>query len=112
MSDSIRGYRIVADRKKERELSLDYMMHTKQGSHALQILWATAQSEQAPCIDNPDAYIPDELPSDREASLLCARCPMLARKACAVYAEVGHPAWGVWDGRVFGRKLEEAMKED
>lgn len=107
---TIRGYRIVGESKPDKQLSMDYLKLTPEGSHALQNLWREAPTE-ANCIGREEEFQGDILPSDRDAQLLCSGCPKFAK--CDIVAETTHPAWGVWAGKVYGRKLAEAMdKED
>ena len=107
---SIRGFRIVGDAPKQRELSMGYLQQSSEASRLLQELWYRAPIEGANCVGRTEEFSGDELPSDREAALLCAGCPLA--KICAQYAEVAHPAWGVLGGKVYGRNLAEAMKDD
>lgn len=113
---SIRGYRTVGDPPKPpRELSMGYL-HQSHAESALHTpLSRAATDEGANCLGRMDEWAVgseeggDTLPTDRQAQLLCSSCPILQQ--CAEYAEVKHPSWGVWGGRVYGRRLEEAMKE-
>ena len=44
-----------------------------------------------------------DTPTDEEAELMCGGCVLF--QACKEYADAGHPAFGVYAGRVFGRSL-------
>ena len=44
-----------------------------------------------------------DTPSDEEAELMCAGCPLLA--LCRDYADKAHPAFGVYGGVIYGRSL-------
>lgn len=107
---SVRGYRIVGDAPKQRELSFGYLQHSSEASRLLQELWSRAPVEGANCVGRTEEFSGDELPTDREAALLCAGCPLSS--LCREYAESAHPAWGVLGGKVYGRNLAEAMKEE
>lgn len=107
---TVRGYRILGESKPDKQLSYDYLKLSAEGSHALQDLWREAVSNGANCLGREDEFTGDDLPSDRDAQLMCAGCP--AFEACEVYRRLAHPAWGVYSGQVHGRKLAEAMKED
>lgn len=108
-NESIRGYRITYEKKPQRELSMDYLMQSHEAAEAQRKLWLAAAEEGAPCVTNPEPYIGDDLPTDREAAKLCATCPVF--DLCRDFAEKAHPAWGVHAGKVYGRKLDAAMKE-
>ena len=108
--DTVKGYRILGDRPKDRTLSMDYLQQSAKAAKLLRELWDRAPKEGANCVGNPEKWTSDELPTDREAALACASCPLL--DLCREYAETAHPAWGVWGGKVYGRNLEAAMKDD
>lgn len=103
----IKGYRPQAERPKERQLSYDYMLQSEKASRTLQLLWKTPGKN---CEGRMEEYSGDEFPTDRQAERLCAGCP--ARALCETYATEAHPAWGLWGGKVRGRKLKEAMEDD
>jgi hypothetical protein len=107
--DTVKGYRILGDRPKDRTLSMDYLQQSPKASKLLRELWDRAPKEGANCVGKPEKWTSDELPTDREAQIMCAGCPLA--QLCSDYAEAAHPAWGVYAGRVYGRKLDEAMKE-
>lgn len=50
------------------------------------------------------------VPSPGRAKMSCAGCPFLAE--CATFAEAEKPAWGVWGGNVYGRKLAETERRE
>lgn len=112
VDDRIRGYRIQGDRPKDRQLSLGYLQQSHEAAKLLGELRvkATDLKNPAKCLGKADQYSGDELPTDREAQIMCSGCPVL--ELCGRYAEVAHPAWGVHSGRVYGRRLAEAMKEN
>ena len=110
MTDNIRGYRVLGEAPKVRELSTGYLQQSRDSSVLLKELWDRAPKEGANCVGREDEFSGDDLPTDREAQLLCSGCPLLS--LCREYAESAHPAWGLFGGRVYGRNLEEAMKDD
>lgn len=105
--DSIRGYRPLADRPKDRQLSMDYIMQTGPATKLLKILW---DSPEKNCAGREEEFSGDELPTDAEAQLLCAGCDVLDK--CREYAAEARPAWGTWGSTVYGRGLEEAMRDE
>jgi hypothetical protein len=108
--ESIRGYRITGDRPKERQLSMDYLKQSHTAAKLLTVLRTEAVKQGANCLGNPEKWTGEELPSDRQAALDCASCPVW--DLCNNYREAAHPAWGNWAGVVKGRKLQEAMEDD
>lgn len=108
MADYIPGSRPRADRPRERQLSMDYLQQSSKSSNLLAELWRRAPQEGAPCVGRAE-WTADELPTDREAQILCAPCPLIS--LCGEYAREAHVAWGVWAGRVYGRNLQAAMEE-
>lgn len=107
--ETIRGYRPLGDRPKDRQLSYDYMLQTTKAAKLLTVLRTEAAKQNAPCTKDPEKWAGDELPTDREAQLMCSTCPVI--DLCRQYADEAHPAWSVWGGRVYGRNLQAAMKE-
>ena len=67
-------------------------------------------ADDVPCVRNPEPFVSDDLPTDRQAQMMCASCDVF--EACRQYAETARVSWGVHAGRVHGRALAEAMKED
>lgn len=96
--------------KPPRELSLGYLQQSSKASKLLKELWAEAPLHNAPCVGNAEKWTSDDLPSDREAQLMCGSCDLL--KLCSEYRDEAHPAIGVWGGVVRGRNLLAAMKDD
>lgn len=107
--DTVKGYRILGDRPKSRELSYDYLQQSPKASKLLRELWDRAPKEGANCVGQPEKWTSDDLPTDREAALMCASCPLM--DLCREYTQEAHPAIGVWAGTVRGRNLLAAMKE-
>lgn len=110
--ESIRGYKIIGDRPKDRQLSMSYLQQSHEAAKLLGELRvkATDLKNPAKCLGKADQYSGDELPTDREAQIMCSGCPLVA--LCSEYAETAHVAHGVWGSRVYGRRLAEAMKEN
>jgi hypothetical protein len=118
--EPIRGYRIVPEQKNERVLSTNYLMQDARAAKLDQELWRKAPGVMNPetgnienaanCLNREDEFSGETLMSDTEAALECATCPLF--DLCSEYGNVARPAWGTFGGRVFGRALEEAMKED
>lgn len=108
--DSIRGYRIIGDRPKDRSLSYDYLKQSHTAAKLLTVLRTEAVKQGANCLDKPEKWTGEELPSDREAQLLCSGCKIY--DLCRDYTEAAHPAWGVWASTVRGRNLKKAMEDD
>lgn len=107
---SIRGYRPTGDRPKDRSLSYTYLQQDSRSAKLLAELRTAAVQKGSNCLGRPEQWTRDDLPTDREAQLMCASCPVFA--LCNEYREAAHPAWGVWGGQVKGRKLKEMMEGD
>lgn len=108
--ETIRGYRPIGDRPRDRQLSYSYMQQDSRSAKLLAELRTAAVQEGSNCLGKPEQWTGDDLPTDREAQLMCASCPVFA--LCSEYAETAHVAHGVWGGQVYGRRLAEAMKDD
>lgn len=110
---SVRGYRLTYEKKEDRQLSYGYMLQDARSSKLNQDLWRAAANpgDPAPCVGREDEFSGDTLPSDREAALMCAQCPLATFRLCGEWAEASHLAFGVAGGKVFGRKLEEILNE-
>lgn len=87
---------------------MDYLQQSPKASRLLVELWQRVSEENAPCVGKAE-WTADELPTDREAQVLCAPCPLLA--LCGEYAREAHVSFGVWGGTVRGRNLLAAMGE-
>ncbi|QDK01487.1 WhiB family transcription factor [Microbacterium phage LeeroyJenkins] len=107
--ETIRGYRVVGDRPRDRSLSYTYLQQDSRSAKLLSELRTEAVNKGANCLGKPEQWTSDELPSDKDAQLMCASCPVF--DLCKQYSEAAHPAWGVWATGVKGRKLKEAMEE-
>lgn len=107
----IRGYRTLGDPPKpDRMLSTAYLQQTSRASKLLRELWHRAPIEGAPCVGKAEQWTSDDLPTDREAQMMCSGCELIS--LCSEYRDEAHPAIGVWGGQVRGRNLLAAMKED
>lgn len=107
--ETIRGYRVVGDRPRDRSLSYTYLQQDGKSAKLLTILRTEAVKKGSNCLGKPEQWTSDELPSDKDAQLMCASCPLIA--LCNDYAETAHVAHGVWGGKVYGRRLAEAMRD-
>lgn len=105
--NTIPGYRPVGDRPKDRQLSMGYLQQSAESARLLTVLNNTPGKN---CDGRADEFAGDDLPTDREAELMCSTCA--AFDLCRQYAESAHPAFGVWAGTVWGRNLMRAMQED
>lgn len=105
---SFRGYRPLADRPKEKGGSLEYLrLPSAEARKLLDELW---KSPDRNCEGRGEEFSGDDLPSDEEAQLMCAGCDVLDK--CREYAAEARPSWGIWAGKVQGRKLKEAMEDE
>lgn len=114
---SIPGYRINQESPKpERTLSIEYLKQSPEASRLNIELWRAAMTldddgnPQGKCYGKQAEYSSDDLPTDRQAQIMCGDCKVF--ELCRKYAEVERPAWGVYAGRVYGRKLQESMRDD
>lgn len=108
---SIRGYRVIGDPPKpDRELSFNYLQLKDEAAKALTILRAKVKKDGANCIGREDEFSGKELPTDRDAQLMCAGCP--AFQECEIYRQLAHPAWGVHAGKVHGRGTMETVEDN
>lgn len=108
---TIRGYRILGERKPERELSYDYLRMSHEATLAQDALRESAAKNGANCVGREEFFSGPELPNDRDAKLACAGCP--SRVECELFRRLGRPAYGVWAGEVIGRgTMEDLEKEE
>lgn len=107
----IKGYRVIGERPKDRSLSYEYLKQDGKSAKLLTVLRTAAVREGANCLGKAEKWTSEELPTDREAQMMCATCPLVG-KECQDYTNAAHPSWGVWNGEVKGRKLKEAMEDD
>lgn len=77
------------------------MTLTTQGKKAYRELIDLQDEYGSPCIDKPNEFAGDVLPSTGEAMKLCAKCPITVFNACGWYARTAHPRYGVYAGVPF-----------
>lgn len=56
-----------------------------------------------------------EVPSPGRAKAMCGSCPFSSLDGdgtCGRFAEAEKPGWGVWDGKVYGRKLADTERRE
>lgn len=124
-NQTINGYRVDSRDKRSVKQSkeLDYLNPRKGSQEALEALHDAIDEDNK--LEKPernchgkealfrDYDSPKNLggaPTDFEARVMCWGCPLF--DLCSDYADKGHPAWGVWAGKVYGRNLmfdEEEM---
>lgn len=109
MSDSIRGYRPGTEGKPSKVYSVEYLKLKPESARKKAALDSAIAEKGANCLEAPEFFTGDDLPTDRRAQLACAGCPVY--DLCDAYAKAAHPAWGVLAGRVYGRTLAEKMKD-
>lgn len=108
--ESIRGYRVGTDSPKPaKELRVDNLLLKPVAAHALRNLRAKVRDAGSNCEDRAEEFSGRTLPSDGDAAKMCLGCP--AKTECAIFLEVGRPAYGVWAGQVRGRALEEEEED-
>lgn len=88
------------------------MRLSKAGSRALQRLWAIADEEGAPCLEDPD-FVSEEREVMEKAALKCGDCPMVVKNRCGKARKLTQANWGVWAGEVLWyAEPEDEIKED
>jgi hypothetical protein len=107
---TVRGYRVLGERKPEKQYSYDNLMLKAEASHALIALTAKVAEVGANCLNREEEFRGDALMTDGEAQLACAGCPAFTE--CDIFRRLGHPAWGTWAATVQGRALEEIEREE
>lgn len=107
---TVRGYRVLGEKKPEKQYNVDSLMLNPEASHALKELWRHAAQHGANCLGREDEFRGDDLPSDADAQLMCAGCPSFTQ--CDIFRKLAHPGWGVYAGVVQGRALEEIEREE
>ncbi len=105
MVEPVRGYKIEGDPHAVRELSYEYLKLKPEASRAKEALDIAVRDKGANCLGREDDFSGETLPSDREADALCLGCP--SKPECKIYAMLARPAWGVHNGHVYGRDLED-----
>jgi len=104
----VRGYRVLADRKVEKQYSVNNLLLNKTEAEAYSTLnKAVGKAELAkergvpgakgvPCVGRAEEFSGDNLLSERDAQLACAGCPVFAQ--CDIVRLVARPAHGVYAG--------------
>lgn len=108
MTDVIRGYKVLSDRKVEKQYSVNNLLLSKTEAEAYSILnKAVTEAELAkergvrgatgvPCVGREQEFSGDNLLSERDAQLACAGCPAFAK--CDIVRLVARPAHGIYAG--------------
>ena len=104
-SESIYGSRPGTERHAPKQYSLRSLMSGGEEAADLARLYEAVWDRGANCLDNPNPWTGDDLPTDREAQALCSGCAV--REMCREFAEKHPQEHGVWGGYVFGREEEE-----
>lgn len=107
---TVRGYRILGDKKPERELSFEYLKLSHEGAQAQTALREAVAKKGANCVGREDVFSGDTLMDDRDGMLECAGCPSFAE--CDLFRLLGRPAYGTFAGHVIGRGLMEEIEEE
>lgn len=117
-NQTINGYRICSRGKRtvKESRELDYLGPRKGSQEALEDLHDAVDADiksgnpQRNCHGKEMLYRdyddPKNLagpPTDFEARVMCHGCPLF--ELCKDYADKGHPAFGVFAGKVYGRNL-------
>lgn len=117
-NQTINGWRVDSRDKRSVKQSkeLDYLLPKKGSQEALDDLQDAVDEDnrkddpERNCYGKSALYSnyddPKNLggvPTDREAELMCAGCPLF--DLCRTYGKVGRPAFGVWGGKLYGRDL-------
>lgn len=114
MNEYISGYRPGTEGTPTKVYDIRHLLlspeATKAQSNLYQAVWD--HGDEVPCVQNPEPYTSDDLPTDREAQMMCGSCPVAVKTKCAIFAEIARPAHGVFAGQVHGRALAEAMKDE
>jgi len=112
VNEYIRGYRPSSrDEVPAVKHPTDYLRPKKGSGHLLEQLHEAAREEGANCLDREAEFTDYETPPTAvQAQIMCYACPVF--DLCAKYAEVGHPAWGIYGGKVYGRELAEREEKD
>lgn len=103
---SIRGYRVLADRKIEKQYSVNNLLLNHAEAKALEnrdkkialeeMKKTRGEGKGVPCIGRAEDFSGDDLMGEREAQLACAGCP--AFKECDIYRIVARPSHGIFAG--------------
>ncbi len=104
----VRGYRVLADRKVEKQYSVNNLLLGHAEAKALKNLNDKVTAEEmkkergegkgVPCVGRAEEFSGDNLLSERDAQLACSSCK--AAELCRIYADIARPAHGIYSGRV------------
>lgn len=118
LNQTVNGWRVDSRDKKSVKQSkeLDYLLPKKGSQEALDALQDAVDADneldqpQRNCYGKSALYSnyddPKNLggvPTDEEAQLMCAGCPLM--KLCKTYGTTARPAFGIWGGKLYGREL-------
>lgn len=104
----VRGYRVLADRKVEKQYSVNNLLLGHAEAKALKNLTDRVTAEEmkkergdrgakgVPCVGREEEFSGDNLLSERDGQLACAGCP--AFKECDTFRIVARPAHGIFAG--------------
>lgn len=106
MTEIIRGYRPLPERKLERQYSVNNLTLNHEQAKALKNLTDKVTAEEMkkergegpgiPCVGRFEEFSGDNLMSERDAQLTCAGCP--AFRECDIFRIIGKPAHGIYAG--------------
>lgn len=109
--NSIPGYRVYGDRPKPDKRFNDDSIRPKTGIwRTLHLQASDPKAEKMANCVNDDRFIQEPLPTDREAQMMCAGCPVF--DLCDKAATIERPSWGIYAGRVVGRALDELIGDE
>lgn len=101
----IRGFRIVGEKKEDRQLSVAYLHPKHEAAAALDKLRKKVLADGSNCAGREEEFSGDNLISERDAALACAGCP--AFKECDFYRLVARPGHGVYAGTVKNMEIPD-----
>lgn len=106
MTDVIRGYKPLPDRKIEKQYSVNNITLNHAEAKALKNLTDKVTAEEmkkergqgkgVPCVGRFEEFSGDDLMSERDAQLACSSCK--AFKECDIFRIVARPSHGVFAG--------------
>lgn len=102
----VRGYRVLADRKVEKQYSVNNLLLGHAEAKALKNLTDKVTAEEmkkergegkgVPCVGRAEEFSGDNLLSERDGQLACAGCAAFAQ--CDTFRIVARPAHGIFAG--------------
>lgn len=105
----VRGYRIVGERKPERELSFAYLQLSHDAASAQTALREAVAKNGSNCLGREDEFSGEILMTDAQAKRECLGCPVWTE--CDIFKRLAHPAWGTWASEVKGRGTMEEVED-